>query len=66
MSTDYRVIVQQTADCYCAHSPDVPGCIATGQSEDEARERMGEALRFHLAGLKKAGLAVPEPGGGAP
>lgn len=64
MSTDYTVIVQQTADCYCAFSPDVPGCIATAESEEQVRERMSQALRFHLAGLEKAGLAAPEPGGG--
>lgn len=56
MTEGFRIIVQQTADCFCAFSPDLPGCIATGKSEEEARERMDEAVRFHLAGLEKAGF----------
>ena len=51
--------VETTRTGACAWSPDLPGCIATGETEQEARERMAAAVALHLEGLRKAGLAVP-------
>lgn len=54
-----RVIVERTGSGYCAWAPDLPGCIATGETEDEARERMDAAVEMHIAALRKAGRDVP-------
>lgn len=57
------VRVEKTGDCFSAWSPDLPGCIATAQTEDEVRERMAAAIAMHVDGLRKAGIEVP-PGVG--
>jgi predicted RNase H-like HicB family nuclease len=44
-----------------AYSPDVPGCIATGETMEEAQENFREALEFHFEGLKLQGLPLPKP-----
>lgn len=51
---DVRVIVEKTGTGFSAFSPDLPGCIATGETETEVRERMDQAIRVHREGLEKA------------
>jgi len=41
--------------------PDLPGCISTGNTVEEAEEQIREAIRFHLEGLKADKLPIPEP-----
>jgi predicted RNase H-like HicB family nuclease len=41
--------------------PDLPGCVATGKTIDELRERMSEANELHLQGMREDGLPIPEP-----
>lgn len=41
--------------------PDLPGCVTMGASEHEALAKAGEALAFHLDGLRRHGLPVPAP-----
>jgi predicted RNase H-like HicB family nuclease len=55
------VVVEQTETGFSAYSPDVPGCIATGQSREEVEATMRDAIAFHLEGLRAEGLAAPEP-----
>jgi len=57
----YLVIFEKADGNYSAYSPDVPGCIATGTTRGEAEENIREAIRLHIEGLVKDGLAVPEP-----
>ena len=54
------VIVERTETGYSAYAPDVPGCIATGESRSEVERTMQEALEFHLEGLRADGISVPE------
>ena len=49
---NYLIIIEKQKNNYSAYSPDVPGCIATGKTQKEARKHMQEALEFHLEGLK--------------
>ena len=46
---------------YGAWSPDVPGCVATGDTLEECVSQMREAIAFHLEGLVEDGDPVPEP-----
>jgi len=55
----FLVVIEQTATGYSAFSPDVPGCIATASTESEVRERIQEALEFHIDGLRVDGEPVP-------
>jgi predicted RNase H-like HicB family nuclease len=57
----YPVIIERANSNYSAYSPDLPGCVATGHTIKETLLRMREAIKFHVDGLKKEGLAIPEP-----
>ncbi len=57
----FLIIIETTETGYSAYSPDVPGCIATGQSRTEVEQRMKEAIEFHLDGLREEGLPLPVP-----
>ena len=46
---------------YGAYVPDLPGCVTTGDTLDEVRAMMREAIAFHLDGIREDGLATPEP-----
>jgi predicted RNase H-like HicB family nuclease len=48
---------------YSAWSPDLPGCVATGESVEEAEREMRAAIAFHLEGLAEDGEPIPEPSG---
>jgi len=41
--------------------PDLPGCVATGQSVEEVRALLQEAIRMHIAGMRQDGEPIPEP-----
>ena len=57
----YPIVMVRTDTGFCAHSPDVPGFVATGATEDETRQIFREALEFHLEGLRMHGDPLPEP-----
>jgi predicted RNase H-like HicB family nuclease len=62
MSRDgYLVIIERAPNNYAAYSPDLPGCIATGDTEEETLALMREAIAFHLEGLREEGLPIPQP-----
>jgi len=57
----YLVILEQGPSSYGAYVPDLPGCVAAGESEQEVLELIQEAIEFHLEGLREDGLPVPAP-----
>jgi predicted RNase H-like HicB family nuclease len=57
----YTIIVERTDDGYSAYAPDLPGCIAAGDTHDETVELMREAIEFHLEGMRLKGEPIPEP-----
>jgi len=56
----YLAVFERVGDNYSAYSPDVPGCIATGGSRDEVEKNIREAISFHIEGLLRDGLPLPE------
>lgn len=58
---EYVVIYEHTENNWAAYSPDVPGCMATGKTKQEAEANYRDALAFHIEGLKTEGLPIPEP-----
>lgn len=58
---EYWVILETDGKSWSAFVPDLPGCIATGETMEEARGNIAEAVEFHLEGLKLEGLDVPPP-----
>lgn len=57
----YLVVIEQTNTGFSAYSPDVPGCVTTGTTQEETAKNMEEALSFHLEGLKLEGEPLPQP-----
>jgi predicted RNase H-like HicB family nuclease len=61
MRTKYLIVIEKTANNLSAFSPDLPGCVATGVTQSEVEERMRDAIRMHLEGMREDGLPIPEP-----
>jgi predicted RNase H-like HicB family nuclease len=57
----YAMIIEKGERNYSAYFPDLPGCIATGHTIEELKQRMREALELHLRGMREDGLPIPEP-----
>ena len=55
------VIIEKGETSFGAYSPDVPGCVAVGDTKEEVEQRMREALRSHLEMMQEAHLPLPEP-----
>ncbi len=57
----YLVVVEEGPASFGAHVPDLPGCVAVGETRDEALALIREAIEFHIEGLKRQGQPVPPP-----
>ena len=57
----YLIVFEKTGDGYSAYSPDLPGCVSTGGTQEEVEASIREAIEFHLDGLRQEGYSVPEP-----
>lgn len=57
----YLVVVEKGPTSYGAHVPDLPGCIAAGDTKEEVLTLIRDAIEFHLEGLKQDGQPIPAP-----
>ncbi|MEO7971985.1 MAG: type II toxin-antitoxin system HicB family antitoxin [Thermoanaerobaculia bacterium] len=57
----YLVVIEKGDSSFGAYVPDLPGCIAAAETEDEVRVLIREAIAFHIEGLKEDGTPVPLP-----
>ena len=57
----YAVVTEKAPGNYSAYVPDLPGCVAVGDSLAEVELAIREAIRFHIEGLKEDGLPVSPP-----
>lgn len=57
----YMVVVERGETSWGAHVPDLPGCIAVGQTREEAVQLIREAIVLHIDELKRSGQTVPQP-----
>ncbi len=57
----YMVVIEKGASGFGGHVPDLPGCIAAGQTREEVVRLITEAIEFHIEGLREAGEPVPPP-----
>ena len=57
----YAVIYEKTSTGYSAYIPDLPGCIAAGDTVEETEQLMREAVELHLNGMREDGDPIPEP-----
>ena len=64
----FLVVIEKANGNYSAYSPDLPGCVATGDTREETERAMHEAVQLHVDGLLEAcpeqcrrdGLPIPE------
>lgn len=60
--TGYAIIIEGADDGgYGAWSPDLPGCVALGDTEDETLSEMKDAIQHHLDAMRDHGEPIPEP-----
>ncbi len=57
----YMVVVEQGPTSFGAYVPDLPGCVAVGDTRDEVVELIREAIEFHLETMREQGETPPEP-----
>jgi len=57
----YLVIFERTGNGYGAHIPDLPGCIAAGDTLEETRSLIRSACKMHLDAMRADGDPIPEP-----
>jgi predicted RNase H-like HicB family nuclease len=57
----YAIVIEKAESNYSAYVPDLPGCIATGATAQEAEAAIRDAIEFHLEGLKEDGIPPPTP-----
>jgi predicted RNase H-like HicB family nuclease len=57
----YAVVIENAGSNFSAYVPDLPGCVATGATVAETETAIGEAIAFHLKGLREDGSPVPPP-----
>jgi predicted RNase H-like HicB family nuclease len=55
------VVIEQTSTGYSAFSPDVPGCAAVGDTEEQTRRNFEDALAAHFDAMREIGEPIPEP-----
>lgn len=57
----YMVVIEQGENSWGAYVPDLPGCVAAGNTREEVLSLIQEAIEFHLEGLKSEGESLPIP-----
>ncbi len=57
----YVAILESGEGGIGAYVPDLPGCVAVGETKEEVLRLIGEAVELHLEGMREEGLPIPEP-----
>ena len=57
----YAIVIENAGSNYSAYVPDLPGCVATGATVEEAELSLREAIEFHLEGMRQDGTPIPPP-----
>ncbi len=58
---EYTVIYEWAGENYSAYVPDLPGCIACGDTIEETEELMREAIELYIETLRDDGQPIPDP-----
>lgn len=58
---EYLVVIERGPTSFGAYVPDLPGCVAVGESQGEVETLIREAIEFHIEGLREEGRSLPEP-----
>jgi predicted RNase H-like HicB family nuclease len=55
----FLIIIEKTDSNYSSYSPDLPGCVATGDTMEEVEKNMYEAIEMHIQGMIEDNIPVP-------
>ena len=58
---EFAIVIEKAEHNYAAYVPDLPGCIATGETLEQTEQQIREAIQFHIQGLREDGQPVPQP-----
>lgn len=56
----FLIVIEKTKTNYSVYSPDLPGCVATGKTREEAEQNMHEAVEIHIQGMIDDNLPIPQ------
>jgi predicted RNase H-like HicB family nuclease len=56
----YGIVIEKGERNCSAYVPDLPGCVATGTTVEETKERIKEAIHLHIEGMREDGDPIPE------
>ena len=57
----YVVVIEKGETSYGAYVPDLPGCVAVGETLEEVKTLIAEAIEFHIEGMLEDSLPIPQP-----
>jgi len=57
----YAIVIEKSETGFGAFVPDLPGCVAVGDTLEATEQLIQEAIEFHLEGLREGGIPVPPP-----
>ena len=57
----YAIVIEKAGANFSAYVPDLPGCIATGETVAEAEQMIREAIELHISGMREDGIPIPPP-----
>jgi predicted RNase H-like HicB family nuclease len=57
----YAIVIENAEGNFSAYVPDLPGCVATGDTPAATEQAIREAIEFHLEGMREDGTPIPPP-----
>lgn len=57
----YAIVIENAGSNFSAYVPDLPGCVATGDTIAEVEQLIREVIEFHLEGMRENGTPIPPP-----
>ena len=55
----YAIVIEKASGNFSAYVPDLPGCVATGETAEQAEIEIREAIVLHIDGMREDGIPVP-------
>ena len=55
----FLIVIEKANGNFSAYCPDLPGCIATGKTTEEVKQRMAEAIKMYLEGMREDNIPIP-------
>jgi predicted RNase H-like HicB family nuclease len=57
----YAIVIERQGSRSGAYVPDLPGCVAVGESESEVPDLITDAIALHVDALRREGGLIPAP-----